>query len=73
MTTSLDSEAKVRLTAHLPVMSQKSVNFEPSGYSLTRGTGGMPGWPPIAADQDPLEPQSSARHAAPRQFRRNKI
>jgi hypothetical protein len=34
MTASLDSEAKVRLTAHLPVSSQKSVNFEPSGYSL---------------------------------------
>jgi hypothetical protein len=34
-TASLDSEAKVRLTAHLPVMSQKSVNFEPAGYSLT--------------------------------------
>jgi hypothetical protein len=35
MTASLDSEAKVRLaTAHLPVMSKKSVNFEPAGYSL---------------------------------------
>jgi hypothetical protein len=34
MTAPLDSEAKVRITAHLPVSSQKSVNFEPAGYSL---------------------------------------
>ena len=33
-TASLDSEAKVRLTAHLPVSRQKSVNFEPAGYPL---------------------------------------
>jgi hypothetical protein len=35
MTASLDSEAEVRLIAHLPVYSQKSVNFEPAGYPLT--------------------------------------
>jgi hypothetical protein len=29
MTVSLESEAKVRLRVHLPVSSQKSVNFEP--------------------------------------------
>jgi hypothetical protein len=34
MTASLDSEAEVRITAHLPVSSQKSVNFEPAGYPL---------------------------------------
>jgi hypothetical protein len=34
MTASLDSEAEVRLTLHLPVSSQKSVNFEPAGYPL---------------------------------------
>jgi hypothetical protein len=36
MTASLDSEAKVRLSAHLPVSSGKSVNFEPAGYSLKK-------------------------------------
>ena len=35
MTASLDSEAKVRPTAQLPVSRQKSVNFEPAGYSLS--------------------------------------
>jgi hypothetical protein len=34
MTASLDSEAEVRIALHLPVSSQKSVNFEPAGYSL---------------------------------------
>jgi hypothetical protein len=33
-TASLDSEAKIRLTAQLPVSRQKSVNFEPAGYPL---------------------------------------
>jgi hypothetical protein len=37
MTASLDSEAKVRITAQLTVSTQKSVNFEPAGYSLTIG------------------------------------
>jgi hypothetical protein len=36
MTESLDSEAKVRIRVHLPVSSQKSVNFEPPGYSLIK-------------------------------------
>jgi hypothetical protein len=36
MTASLDSEAKVRITAQLAVSSLKSVNFEPAGYSLSR-------------------------------------
>jgi hypothetical protein len=36
MTASLDSEAKIRLTAHLPVRRQKSVNFEPAGHPLRR-------------------------------------
>jgi hypothetical protein len=35
MTVSLDSEAEVGIALHLPVSSQKSVNFEPAGYSLT--------------------------------------
>jgi hypothetical protein len=34
MTASVDSEAKVRITAQLPVSSQKPVNFEPAGYTL---------------------------------------
>jgi hypothetical protein len=34
MTASLDSEAKVRPTAHLAVLTLKSVNFEPAGYPL---------------------------------------
>ena len=34
MTASLDSEAEVRIALHLPVSSQKSVNFEPAGCSL---------------------------------------
>jgi hypothetical protein len=33
-TASLDSEAKVCLTAHLAVLTLKSVNFEPAGYPL---------------------------------------
>jgi hypothetical protein len=33
-TASLDSEAKVRPTAHLAVLTLKSVNFEPAGYPL---------------------------------------
>jgi hypothetical protein len=33
-TASLDSEAKVCLTAHLAVLALKSVNFEPAGYPL---------------------------------------
>jgi hypothetical protein len=37
MTASLDSEAEVRLTLHLPVSSQKSVNFELAGYSSRQG------------------------------------
>ena len=37
MTAPLDSEAEVRITLYLPVSSQKSVNFEPSGYSLSYG------------------------------------
>jgi hypothetical protein len=36
MTASLDSEAEVGITLHLPVSSQKSVNFGPAGYSLKR-------------------------------------
>jgi hypothetical protein len=36
MTVSLDSEAEVGIALHLPVSSQKSVNFEPAGYSLRR-------------------------------------
>jgi hypothetical protein len=28
-------------TAHLPVSRQKSVNFEPAGYSLTKFSAGM--------------------------------
>ena len=35
-TASLDSEAKVCLTAHLAVLTLKSVNFEPAGYSLSQ-------------------------------------
>jgi hypothetical protein len=35
MTASLDSgEPEVGIALHLPVSSQKSVNFEPAGYSL---------------------------------------
>ena len=41
MTASLDSEAKVRIRVHLPVSSQKSVNFEPAGYSLRRNRRGQ--------------------------------
>jgi hypothetical protein len=36
MTASLDSEAEGRNALHLPVSSQKSVNFGPEGYALIK-------------------------------------
>jgi hypothetical protein len=35
MTASLDSEAKVRSYSAIASLSQKPVNFEPAGYSLS--------------------------------------
>jgi hypothetical protein len=37
MTASLDSDAEVRTALHLPVPSQKPVNFEPAGHSFFLG------------------------------------
>ena len=63
MTASLDSEAKVRPTAHLAVLTLKSVNFEPAGYPVSSASLSVNAHPhhplpptPIAVTVNPSSP-----------------